>query len=896
MAEEIVIGKLIIDNSDLNRALLESRKSIVELENSQKELKKSTDGLTNANEEQLQTFINNETELKKLRSEYAANQKTVLDLKKAQDTLDAALVQNIKTQEQAIQNNKDLIAARKQIDATTVEGAKAIADINAKIDENNKFTNANNSELEKQKVNIGNYPQLLGNLGQAYGSATQQVIGFVQSGRDTIAGLSELSGAVTNSVSNMIGFRNATVRAAEGNQVLNTSGGAASKAVEAIGGASETAGKGALAGASGMRALTISSLAFIATPVGAIIAAIALTLGILVAVFKTFQPVVDKVEQVVAALGAALNVVKNTIIAVVTGAKSLGEAFSSLGSDMGDAAKRAAELTKAQQDLEDAQKSQEVTTARNRAEINKLNVALKNRTLSEEERLKISDQIIAKEQQDFNQRKKLVDEEVRIAREAIAIKAQFTKEEIEQLKRTGDATKELAESRGGNYDEEYEALNKARLKAIALEDEVTVNLEKQYSRRDKLEQDAQAKRDADLAKQKAAADKAFQEDLKRRRNLIDIFKLEAEQSVRTAAQRVADAKKVFELENDLARRGLSGTEERKKLIENRQALSSEILKITEDQINKEAEAQRKAFEAQSKLTKEQFDTEIQSANDLATAHILLLDKQLLSEKAYADAVEQINKTKNENIAVANAAFEASEAERKKIQVENDKALEEVAFQIRLQDIQDRQATEDEIRLALLAEQYAREQELLQESLKQGEISQDLYNQKKLLSDKKYASDTKKIDKETRDQKRANNIQMANDSIGALTALFGESKALAIAQALINTYEGITAGVKLGYPAAIPAVAFAAATGFAAVRNILKTNKGSGGAGDSSSTSTATPVTTSGAGDFVNTGQTSTIATVTQNPVQPETVVTPPVLVVESLIEVMEGRQVKINSD
>jgi hypothetical protein len=37
-----------------------------------------------------------------------------------------------------------------------------------------------------------------------------------------------------------------------------------------------------------------ASLAFIATPIGAIIAAIALTLGILVSVFKSFTPIVDK--------------------------------------------------------------------------------------------------------------------------------------------------------------------------------------------------------------------------------------------------------------------------------------------------------------------------------------------------------------------------------------------------------------------------------------------------------------------------------------------------------------------------------------------------------------------------------------------------------------------------
>lgn len=248
--------------------------------------------------------------------------------------------------------------------------------------------------------------------------------------------------------------------------------------------------------------------ALVANPLGVVLTAIAVVLGVLFLAFKSFQPLVDKVEQSFAALGAVVNVIKNTFLAVVTGTKSLGNAFGGLGNDMDDAAKRTMKLVKAQQDLEDVMKSQEVTTARNRAEINKLNVELKNRTLSEEERLKIADKIEKKINQDYEQRKKNVDQEVRLAREAIAIKAQFTSEEIKLLKKTGDATKELAESRGGNFDEEYDRLNAARKAAIQLEDEATTNKERIYNKRDKLEDDQQAKADKAAADATTRADKA----------------------------------------------------------------------------------------------------------------------------------------------------------------------------------------------------------------------------------------------------------------------------------------------------------------------------------------------------------------------------------------------------
>jgi len=259
---------------------------------------------------------------------------------------------------------------------------------------------------------------------------------------------------------------------------------------------------------SGFKGMTKAALAFIATPLGAILTVITLAVVALVSVFKTFVPLMDKVEQVVNGVSAAFNAVKNTILAVITGAKSLGDAFGGLAGETEIAYNETVKLTKAQQDLEDAMASQEVATARNRAVINRLNVELRNRTKTDEERLRIADEITKREKQDFDQRRKLVGEELRLARKAIAIKAQFSKQEEDLLKRTGDATKELAESRGGNYDEEYKRLNAARLKAIALEDEVTVNLEKTYSRRDKIEEDRQAKIDKTNAEAKARAEKA----------------------------------------------------------------------------------------------------------------------------------------------------------------------------------------------------------------------------------------------------------------------------------------------------------------------------------------------------------------------------------------------------
>ena len=66
------------------------------------------------------------------------------------------------------------------------------------------------------------------------------------------------------------------------------------------------------------------------------------------------------------------------------------------------------------------------------------------------------------------------------------------------------------------------------------------------------------------------------------------------------------------------------------------------------------------------------------------------------------------------------------------------------------------------------------------------------------------------------------------------------KALAVASALINTYQGISAGVKLGFPLAIPAVLAAATVGFKSVKDIIavKTPMGGGSSVGGSAASAA----------------------------------------------------------
>lgn len=377
----------------------------------------------------------------------------------------------------------------------------------------------------------------------------------------------------------------------------------------------------------GFKAMGKAMWTLVANPLGVVITALAVVVGTLYMAFKSFQPLVDKVEQSMAALGSVINVVKNTFIAVVTGTKSLGDAFNGLSGDMSEAASRTEKLIKAQQDLEDVMKSQEVTSAKNRAEINKLNVELRNRTLSEAKRLKIADKIEKKINLDYQQRKKNVDEEVRQAREAIAIKAQFSKEEIKLLKKTGDATKELAESRGGNYDAEYDRLNAARKAAIALEEEATVNTERLYNRRDKLEDDQAAKEEKRKADEKTRIEKSTAE----RQKAAD-----AEKAIYDKKQQeISKQSEIARNEYEAAQKILSDAKK-----ENEDALKTEQEKAIDD----ENVAYQLKLEAAKKANLDTEEIEIQHLNNINEINLKAQTDDFNNKKVAADKEIELAKS------------------------------------------------------------------------------------------------------------------------------------------------------------------------------------------------------------------------------------------------------------
>lgn len=278
----------------------------------------------------------------------------------------------------------------------------------------------------------------------------------------------------------------------------------------------------------------------------------------------------------------------------------------------------------------------------------------------------------------------------------------------------------------------------------------------------------------------------------------------------------------------------------------------------------------RSLEAQKKANKIAGDEYVKSRKDLIN-EIKVVD--LEEEKRIKD--NQAKQAEEQKAAAAKALQDKKEADEKK-----KKEDEEIIK--RIQD--EAKAKKDKADADALLELQAVESLTLIEEEKseikdaanlkdqerasfQAKLIESNFNKSKELS----AADLKI--KQEKAQGEINLLYAVSNTAGQIADLLGKQsqagKALAVGQALINTYLGIAAGVKLGYPAAIPAVLAASVTGFKAVKSILAVNIPGGGGGGSmpsgasSSTSFNAPVTApiqSG----VNVQQTAAVGTTNVN--------------------------------
>ena len=377
-----------------------------------------------------------------------------------------------------------------------------------------------------------------------------------------------------------------------------------------------TATRSGLAAASGgatgfAGAMNVVKVAIASTGIGLLVIAI----GSLISWLSKVDPVVDKVEQVFAGFGAAIDVVKTTILKFIEGIKSVGDLMSKLGDivknpvasfkalagSMAEAAIEAAKLKEAQQDLADAQQVQEVLTARANQQVKELILQSKNRSLSEKERQDLLAKAAKIDQEDFDRKSRLAEEGLRIQTTAIAMKADLNAQEIAGLKKKGVEYAIELLNQGKIMQEDVDAYKKAELEKIAILDETTSRQEKIQNQSDALEEKRQAKLEA---QRKAAADaekKRAEEAQKKQEKIIKDLQEQLAYAEALAGKNPTQKQldDIFQKRFDLlSKQKLSET-----------AYQTELIKIWDDYVAAVEERQKRIADNAKRLAEEQLAAE-----------------------------------------------------------------------------------------------------------------------------------------------------------------------------------------------------------------------------------------------------------------------------------------------
>lgn len=329
----------------------------------------------------------------------------------------------------------------------------------------------------------------------------------------------------------------------------------------------------------------------------------------------------------------------------------------------------------------------------------------------------------------------------------------------------------------------------------------------------------------------------------------------------------------------------------KELINKRDGFKNEINEID----NKSAESKEKNNQKEEDDTKrlnaellknQQENTLLRIADERKRA-MLKLEIDLENQKKEIENSKANTELKNKNIQALEERYmldlrdmkaKFAEEDKKKAEEERKKAEEEAKRLLELQ-LKAEKETDDIVNNARLARikdaavkrqeeeaiRYQKEIDGLYNLLNNKEITEAKFNARreamkvlheaKLTEIEKINSDERQKKAEEEHQKKVAQIKQVGDTLGALTEVVGKEtavgKALAIAQATINTYQGATEVLRaksiLPEPAAtvvkIANVAAIIASGIKSVKAIVSTKVpgGGGGGGSNPSMPTAAPI-------------------------------------------------------
>lgn len=243
---------------------------------------------------------------------------------------------------------------------------------------------------------------------------------------------------------------------------------------------------------------TAMKAALLGTGIGAIIVLV----GSLVGYLHDLDTAADGTSQVFAGLKAQVSELGRSFLTLDF--KNLSQRIQSIGI-------QAAVITDQQQTLEDSLLNQSVKSQQAQAKVAQLRVEAMNRTLSPEVRQRYIQQAEEIDKVDLEAKKKLADRELNQAEISINLTGNLTKYQQQQLKQRGVEYALYLQNnltgQGKVTDEQTKQLAKAYAAQTQIQQEYTQRYEKRQNLADRIAEQAEQKREAQAAKEKAAAEK-----------------------------------------------------------------------------------------------------------------------------------------------------------------------------------------------------------------------------------------------------------------------------------------------------------------------------------------------------------------------------------------------------
>lgn len=797
MAQNIKVAEFDLDLKGILAEAQKYKEALDKIKKSQKELRK--DGKESTTE-----YVANEARLKALNKEYR-NRITVLGetakgqqhLLSVQDRMTHALEQEAVTIAELRANNKLLNDLRNDTNIETEEGQAQLASLNKRLNENNALIKENVDNYTKQKIEIGDYKQQVK-------EALNETDAFTRSATG--------------------GFRGMFMAMTE------------------AGGAGAFVSKGINAASRALIGLTKSALAFIATPIGAIIA-------VLAGAFLLVKNALDGNEERVQALTTAFKPLTGIVTALLNALKPLGEflidvmvfaltkvtlalekamegiakaldflGFDSLASSVRDAneamikgANVARELAQAQYDLDKMQRESLLTSAKLKRVAEESKLLRDDETRSLAERLEASRAVTASENAMIASKMEIIKKQLEINR-LLQVEGNTGKEILD------DQARLLAQME--DIEAQQASLQRrAQRRALSIEKQVTQEQEEE-----------QAKRVDNASKAMDARIKLMQDEYDYFVSQQGFRKLGAEEELQLAQELASknseilkeefEANKISRLEYDTA---LLESKNKIGLLMAEQASENARLEL-QAIVDAQTEAiQKNAYLTEELLLQKQEDNDALLEAERAY-QAQRLELGLISESDYNDFLNE----KKEELRLLNKELED---ERRENQADEELAQRALDFEDEVERMRYEKESLFDIERAIKMEQYELEQDDLDEKLQNNLISQNEYNLESRRIDKNRADAMVRI-KQAEEQAKAQATAGLLDAVASVVDENSKTgKAIALAKAGMNLQEAITKDLALGFPQNAIAIARDTIIGGKAIKDILSTNipsaKGSG---------------------------------------------------------------------